>query len=137
MEIEINRIKDTFFSILDDYKKYYVDSKKNPEVDEYQNFYLESKSQLQKMDNDLLRLSKEIEGEIEDLDKKKENLIKNISFENLKKERLEELLKGLKSTEKGAKYLINDTSDLYINQYYKNVELIIGIVIISYIIYNL
>ena len=34
---KINNIKTSFFSVLDDFKKYYVFYNKNPEVDEYQN----------------------------------------------------------------------------------------------------
>ena len=37
---KLKTITEQFSSILDDYKKYYIFSNKNPEVNEYQHYYL-------------------------------------------------------------------------------------------------
>jgi Rad3-related DNA helicase len=131
MELNINNIKDTFFSILDDYKKYYIFTNKNPEVDEYQNYYLDAKNQLLDLSNKLLNMSKNIENNILELNKKNKLLIKKLNEEKEENEELNELLRSLKSTENGSKELINNTKELYNNQYYQNIELFFGILIVS------
>jgi hypothetical protein len=133
--MELN-IKDTFFSVLDDYKKYYVFVNKNPEVEDYQNFYLESKSQLKSLENELYKISKEFEVNIEK-NRNQNRIIKDkLIDEKDKSQEYNELLKTLNGTEMGAKELINDTKELYNHQYYKNVELFIGILIVSYVLWN-
>lgn len=131
MELNINNIKDTFFSVLDDYNKYYIYTNKNPEVDEYQNFYLDAKSQLQELTNQLFKLSKNMENNILELNKKNKLLMNKLNKEKEENEELNELLRSLKSSENGSKELINNTKELYNNQYYQNIELFIGILIIS------
>ena len=61
----INNTKNSFFSVLDDYKRYYVYYNKNPEVTEFQNYYSNSKGQLRQLSKDMLLLSNNINNHIE------------------------------------------------------------------------
>jgi hypothetical protein len=131
MNEKINTIQDTFFSILDDYKKYYIFINKSPEVEEYQNYYLDAKNQLQNLMNDLFKLSTNIENNILEMNENNKVLIEKLDEEKKSNEELDELLISLRGTESGSKELIYDTKNLYNYQYYKNIELFLGIIIVS------
>ena len=128
---QINNIKSQFFSALDDFTKYYVYYNKNPEVNEFQNYYANSKSQLQTMSKDLFLTTNNIDKNIEDLDN--EMLQISIKLENEKKlnKEMSELINNLQNTQNGSEILIDDSKTKYNIQYYKNVEIFIGILIIS------
>jgi predicted RNase H-like nuclease (RuvC/YqgF family) len=128
---QIDTIKSQFFSALDDFKKYYVYYNKNPEVNEFENYYTNSKNQLQNMNRDLFLLTNNIDKQIEILDEQ----ISSISIElNEEKELNKELMKlvnELKNTQSGSEVLIDDSKRQYNEQYWKNWEIFIGIIIIG------
>ena len=128
---QINNIKSQFFSALDDFTKYYVYYNKNPEVNEFQNYYANSKSQLQTMSKDLFLTTNNIDKNIEFLDN--EMLQISIKLENEKKlnKEMSELINNLQNTQNGSEILIDDSKTKYNIQYYKNLEIFIGILIIS------
>ena len=128
---QINNIKSQFFSALDDFKKYYVYYNKNPEVNEFQNYYTNSKSQLQTMSKDLFLTTNNIDKNIEFLDN--EMLQISIKLENEKKlnKEMTELINNLQDTQNGSEILIDDSKNKYNLQYYSNVEIFIGILILS------
>ena len=128
---QINNIKSQFFSALDDFKKYYVYYNKNPEVNEFQNYYANSKSQLQTMSKDLFLTTNNIDKNIEFLDN--EMLDISIKLENEKKinKEMSELINNLQNTQNGSEILIDDSKTKYNIQYYKNVEIFIGILMLS------
>ena len=64
---KINSLSEQFFSVLDDFTKYYVFYNKNPEVNEYQQIYLNNKSQLQNLNKNVFLLTNDIEKDIEKL----------------------------------------------------------------------
>jgi hypothetical protein len=128
---QIDNIKSQFFSALDDFKKYYVYYNKNPEVNEFQNYYANSKSQLQTISKDLFLTTNNIDKNIEDLDNEMTNI--SIQLENEKKlnKEMSELINNLQNTQNGSEILIDDSKTKYNIQYYKNLEIFIGILIIS------
>ena len=128
---QINNIKSQFFSALDDFTKYYVYYNKNPEVNEFQNYYANSKGQLQTMSKDLFLTTNNIDKNIENLDN--EMLQISIKLENEKKlnKEMSELINNLQNTQNGSEILIDDSKTKYNIQYYKNLEIFIGILIIS------
>lgn len=128
---QINNIKSQFFSALDDFTKYYVYYNKNPEVNEFQNYYANSKSQLQTMSKDLFLTTNNIDKNIEFLDN--EMLQISIKLENEKKlnKEMTKLINNLQNTQNGSEILIDDSKTKYNLQYYTNVEIFIGILILS------
>ena len=128
---QINNIKSQFFSALDDFTKYYVYYNKNPEVNEFQNYYANSKNQLQTMSKDLFLTTNNIDKNIEFLDN--EMLKISIKLENEKKlnKEMSKLINNLQNTQNGSEILIDDSKTKYNLQYYKNVEIFIGILILS------
>lgn len=131
---KINNIEKQFFSALDDFKKYYVYYNKNPEVNEFQNYYVNSKGQLQSISKDLFLTTNDINKNIEILD----NDMKEVSTELNKDKKIYDesikLLGNLQNTKNGSEILINDSKEEYNKQYYYNVELICGILIVGLIL---
>lgn len=128
---KINNIKTQFFSALDDFKKYYVYFNKNPEVNEFQNYYSNSKSQLQNLSRDLFLTTNNIDKNIDILDKEITAISIQLEDEKKLNKEMMEILKNLQNTQNGSEILINDSKSEYNQQYYKNVEIFIGMLIVS------
>jgi len=128
---KINSIKTQFFSALDDFKKYYVYYNKNPEVNEFQNYYVNSKGQLQTMSRDIFLTSNNIDKNIEILDKEITAISIQLEDEKKLNGELMKLLSDLENTQNGSEILIDDSKDSYNIQYYYNIEIFIGIIIVS------
>lgn len=127
---KINAIKSQFFSALDDFKKYYVFFNKNPEVNEFQNYYATSRGQLQTMSRELYLTSNNIDKNIEELDKKVSTISVKLEEEEELYKKLTKMLANLDNTRNGSEILINDSKRIYNLQYYKNVEIFFGIIIV-------
>jgi len=130
----INTLKNSFFSALDDFKKYYVYYNKNPEVNEFQNFYANSKGQLQTFNKDLFLTTNYIEKSIQDLDTKMKEISLKLKDEKKLNKELLKLSGGLENTQEGSEKLIDDSKEQYNQQYYYNWELFIGILIVCNIL---
>ena len=133
----ITNLSQQFFSILTDFKKYYVFYNKNPEVDEYANFYLNSKTQLQNVNKQLFETTNSIENDIINLNTlvNKYNL-KLIDEKELNHE-LVKIIGGLKNTKMGALIMLSDSKKSYIQQYYQNMEIGGGIVLLIVLLFTL
>jgi hypothetical protein len=130
MEEKINSINTKFFSVLDDFKKYYVYYNKNPEVDEFQNYYANSKSQLQSISKELVTITNNINNHIKALNKQMINDDIHLTNEKKKNNKLSKKVKGLENAQSGSEILIDESKERYNLQYYYNIELFIGIIII-------
>ncbi len=126
---EIEIINNQIPIVLKNYKKYFIFFHKNPEVVEYQQFYTQYKSQLEQLNTQLGQIHKSIDEKIVKLNKLVG--IANIELKD-KKTEFAELIKNFehyKQTLDGAEQMIDDFKTLYNKEYYKNVQLIVGIVI--------
>ena len=126
---KINNINEQFFSALDDFKKYYVYYNKNPEVTEFQNYYANSKGQLQSLSKELVTTTNNINKSIESLDAEMSSNAIQLEREKKRNKELTKLVFNLENTQNGSEILIDDTKVNYNIQYYKNWELIAGILV--------
>jgi len=131
---KLNTLTSTFLSALDDFKKYYVFTFKNPEVDEYQNFFLNSKSQLQNINKEVILVSNDIKKDIEKI-----NFIVNkinIQLGNEKELNGEmlNLFNNLQNSNNGSSLLLEETTNIYNKQYLYNCEIALGIFILFILI---
>ena len=126
---QINNIKTQFFSALDDFTKYYVYFNKNPEVNEFQNFYANSKSQLQTMSRQLFLTTNNIDKIIEEIDKQVYSISIKLEGEEELYKKLMELAENIDNTQDGSQILIDDSKKKYNVQYYKNIQIFMGIII--------
>lgn len=128
---KIDNISSSFLSVLDDYKKYYVYYNKNPEVDEFQSYFKNSENQIRNIGKNLVNITNEIHDEIEYLDNYMSNVNTNIESEKKTHEKMTKLFSNVKNTENGSEILIDDSKKEYNTQYYINIELVIGILILG------
>ena len=133
---KLNTITEQFNAVLDDYKKYYIFSNKNPEVDEYQNYYLENKSQLQNLNKDVFLISNDIESNIEKLNYIVTRLNAKLSGEKELTGELNQLLQHLNDTDNGATIMLYDTTYIYNKKYIQNIEIGIGGLIMIYLLFT-
>lgn len=124
---KINTINAQFFSALDDFKKYYVYYNKNPEVTEFQNYYANSKGQLQSLSKELVTTTNNINKSIKSLDAEMSSNAIQLEREKKTNTELTKLVFNLENTQNGSEILIDDSKTNYNIQYYKNWELIAGI----------
>jgi hypothetical protein len=134
---KINAIKSQFFSALDDFKKYYVFYNKNPEVDSYQQNYENSKTQLQNLNNQLTQTTCNINDIIEKLDLDMKKIEKKLKIERILNIKLTNALNNLETTQNGSEILIDDYKEKYNEQYYKNFQLYVGIILIMFVLAKL
>jgi hypothetical protein len=128
---KIKNIKNSFFSALDDFKKYYVYYNKNPEVDEYQNFFATSKGQLQGLNSEIFLVTNNIQKNIKNLDEEMKIISNKLKDEKDLNEELLKLINKIQTTEDGSATMIHDAKEEYNIQYYKNWELFIGILVLT------
>ena len=128
---KINNIKTSFFSILDDFKKYYVFYNKNPEVNEYENFYSNSKGQLQQLNSDIFLVTNDIQQKIQELNSTMKTTSTKLESEKKLNEELLKLISNIQTTQDGSEIMIDDAKEEYNIQYYKNWELVIGIIVLT------
>lgn len=116
--------------ILEQYKKYFIFYNKNPEVAEYQQFYVQYKTQIEQLNSQLGRMSTDIQSNIQKVNKSVNKA--NFQIKDKKKE-FAELIKNFEHYQdslQGAEQMIDDYKTLYNKQYYKNVQLVVGILFI-------
>ena len=128
---KIKNIRGSFFSALDDFKKYYVYYNKNPEVDEFQNFFANSKGQLQGLNSEIFIVTNNIQKKIRDLDTEMQAISHQLKDEKDVNGELIKLINRIQTTQDGSEIMIDDAKDEYNTQYYKNWEIFIGILIFT------
>ena len=127
---KINSINSSFLSALDDFKKYYVFYHKNPEVDEYSNNFVNSKGQLQELSGEMFAITNIIQKNIITLNETMQLISNKLKQEKGKYTKMDTIFTSLKGTESGSNILINDSKTEFNLQFFKNIELFIGILII-------
>jgi hypothetical protein len=131
---KLTTLSDTFFSVLDDFKKYYVFTNKNPEVDEYQSYFMNNKNQLQNINKEVVLLSNDIKKDMELLN----NAITRINIQLYDEKELNgeliKLINNLKNSNNGSNLLLDETTAIYNKQYLYNTELLIACIILLVLI---
>jgi hypothetical protein len=134
---KIKNLKKSFLLALKDFKQNYVNYNLNNDVDEYKNIFFTSKSQLQELNSHLYDLSDQIKHKILSNHYKNQNEIKSVSeSKELFNLTMDELYNA-KDKSRASNTLNDDYQDIYDKQFYKNFQLIIGIIILSFITYKM
>ena len=131
---KLNNLSSTFLSVLDDFKKYYVFTHKNPNVNEYQNYFLNNKSQLQNINKEVILISNDIKKDIEKIDYAVTRINAQLSDEKELNGELIKLVQNLKNSNNGSSMLLDETTTIYNNQYLLNLELGVCIFILLILI---
>lgn len=133
---QLNDLKKKYTSALIDYKDYYTLVQLEPENTEYSNFFSGIQAELQHYSQTLFNITQTIVTELSNMEK---NVIsKSNKLENQKKiyNKLKKIYDELQQKQNGSSLFINDSKELYNEQYYKNMHIFIGITgLISMIVY--
>lgn len=131
---QLKDIKNQFASALKDFQKYYVYYHKNPEVSEFQNFYSNAQSQLQQLTKQVGTIEMDAQRKLQLLSQIMSKREMEIHSEKKKSNRYRYKLSQLENAKNGANMLINDTEQLYLQQYYRNIEMLVGLVLVASLI---
>ena len=134
---KIKEIESKFFSVLDDYKKYYVFYNMHPEINENENAFSNADGQLKSLSENLFMITNSINNSINTLNEEMEIVEQDISKEKARYSKLVEKIKYIDNTYEGSEQLISDTKQEYNMQYYNNLEILLGVGIISVAMYNI
>lgn len=130
-------LKKTFLIALEKFKENYVNYNLNNNNDEYKNIFLTSKSQLQELNSNLFNLTNQIKNKILLNHTNNENEIKSIKESEKMYDVTIDQLNNVGDEYRASNILIYDYQDIYDKQFYKNFQIIIGITVLSFIIYKM
>jgi hypothetical protein len=127
---QINTIKTDFFAILGGYKQKYIDHFTTPENDFATAAYDDCIFQLQTKNQVLFNVANNIQTDIDELNNKMRMMTTKLDSEKTLNSDNSNLFEDIQTTKSGSKIMINDYKTAYNNQYYYNIELVIGIILI-------
>jgi len=133
---ELNVLNEKFYSILDDFKKYYIFFNKNPEVDEYQQMFSNIKDNIESINSKLFTINTNLQQTIDDINIKIQQINVEIQKEKTKNTELKNNVGIVNNKRTSSGILIDNYKELYNNTYYFNITIVFGILILSYLFYK-
>lgn len=123
-------LNDQFYSILDDFKKYYIFFNKSPNVNEYQQMFSNIKSNIESINSQLFTINNNIQHNVDDINVNIQQINKEIQKEKHRNVKLKQKVGIVNNNKVSSGILIDDYKELYNNTYYYNITILIGIIII-------
>ena len=120
--------------ILDDFKKYYVLYKKNPNNQEFSNIFLTNQSQIDKLISQAIKIKNQIERKTQEINNIVELIDKEINKEKRKNKLLKKKLYQTNDQTNGSNEMINDYKNTYNLTRFDNIITIIGTLILIFFI---
>jgi peptidoglycan hydrolase CwlO-like protein len=133
---QLEALSSQFNSVLDDYKKYYIFSNKNPEYQDYVTGYSNAESTIQTINSKLLKILNDSETKLNKLLQDAFDINSQIEDEKKENEKLKTNLALMKSNTNGSKEMISNYKELYKEKYISNVTLFLGLFFSTYIIFK-
>jgi len=133
---DLNVLNDKFYSILDEFKKYYIFFNKNPEVDEYQRMFSNIKDNIESINSQLFTINTNLQQTIDDINIKIQEVNVEIQKEKTKNIKLKNNVGIINDKKASSDIMIDNYKELYNNKYYFNVTILIGILIILILFYK-
>jgi hypothetical protein len=137
MREKIINLKKSFLLALKDFKQNYINYNLNNDIDEYKNIFYTSKYQLQEINSNLYDLTEQIKKKILLNHSNNQNELKSLSeSKELYNISIDEL-ENVKDKSRASNILNDDYEEMYNKQFYKNFQLVLGIVLLSLITYKM
>lgn len=127
-ETKITNLKTQFFSLLDDFQKYYIFYNKNPENDEYQKMYSDIKGNVQSSISELFSITNELELKTEDINNNIQTVKTSLDSEKQTNTNLKKRIGYMDGITQGSVILNDTTKELNTEQYVFIIVLCIGII---------
>ncbi len=133
-EEKINNLREQFPAILDDFKKYYVFYRKNPDYQEYETSFENSKSQLNTINSDITNIKTSILKSTKNINDLVGTINLELRKEKVKNRVLKRRLGKIEHINSGSEEMIADYTEMYRQLFFQNVILFIGsILMVSYV----
>ncbi len=126
---KLNTIKAEFFTILEGYKQKYIDHFTRPDDDSATAQYDKCILDLQTKNQELFNVADKIQIDINTLDNNMKMMTEKLSSEKTLNNNNSNLYENIQTTNSGSKIMINDYKTAYNFQYYNNVKIVIGIIL--------
>lgn len=133
---QLDALNSQFYSILDDYKKYYIFFNKNPDYQDYATAYANVKSNIQSINSNVFRISGEAESALNKLMEDTKDINAKIQEEKILNERLKNNLGLIKTNTASANVMISNYKELYREQYIRNLTTFLGLFLSTFVIFK-
>lgn len=130
-------IQQQFPSVLDDFKKYYVLSNKEPDSNEYKQLYLSIKGNMEELFSQLFFITNNAQKDIDELNKSLLDLNSQIDEEKKKNNKYKSEVNNLQGNTNGSHKLSTNYSTLYTKQCVRNNIMFFGVILISLGLFNI
>jgi biopolymer transport protein ExbB/TolQ len=127
----------SFFSVLDDFQKYYIASHLDPDNEDSFREFDNSKAHLQQLSSELFFISNEMQTKINEQTEAAIQITYDISGAWIINDKLIKEKSNAENSVNGSRILIEDQRTAYNIQYVRNIELFVGILIQIWLMYYL
>jgi len=133
---QLATLNSQFNSVLDDYKKYYIFSNKDPEYQDYVNAFSSAEATIQSINSQVFKIASDAESKLSELLTNANRINSEIEDEKKTNAKLKERLNLIKTNANGASTMISNYKELYKEQYMSNFAFFFGSILTSYIIFK-
>ena len=126
---KLDALNSQFFSVLDDYKKYYVFYNKNPEYSDYAQAFSHAKNIINGLNRDVNAISVEVQGALNKLNDSMTDINTKIEQEKETNDQLKNSLSQIKETKSASNIMNKNYKEMYRVQYVNNISILLGILI--------
>lgn len=128
LQNKIKTLQQKLPSLLDDFKKYYVNTNKNPTYSDYQTHYQNIKANISSTANDLLKIFGDVTQNSQNISNSLSEINVLIESEKQKNTELRSIQNGVDNNYNGSKIMIDEYKEMYNKNYMKNILMVIGII---------
>lgn len=133
---QLDALNSQFFSLLDDFKKYYIFFNKNPDYQDYATAYANIKSNIQSINSSVFRISGEAESALNKLMEDTKDINTKIQEEKILNEKLKTNLGLIKTNTSSANVMISNYKEIYREQYIRNMTTFLGLFLSTFVIFK-
>jgi len=134
---KIQLYTEQFLSILDDYKKSYVTANLYPSVEEYKYTNQTLLSQLEKIVSDLFAMLTTLQQKVKIIKKELSQMNNHIIINKKQNESLLLKYQNIEAERNGSTEMLSDSITLFNEQYFSNLYIIFGILLVLFFFYYL
>ena len=132
----INTLSSQFPSLLDDFKKSYVQFNMNPSNNENRNIYSKMKSSLDHLNREVVATTTQLQTKISDLLSMIHALDQKLMMAKNRNVVLENTWAQTEGSDNGSRLMINDSKELYKMQRISNIDIILGNVLLMIVLFR-
>jgi len=133
---QLDALNSQFYSVLDDFKKYYIFFNKNPDYQEYATAYSQVKSTIQTINSNVFKISGEAEASLNKLMEDTKDINEKIQEEKTLQQKLKTNLGLIKTNTDSSNVMIDNYKEIYREQYIRNLTTFLGLFLSTLVIFK-